>query len=574
MPSVRSVGAATSGTTTTFVTFNKPAGLADGDWLYIPVINRGALVAPTIPDVTFTLWIDQPAADYWGGIYRKKITSAVLEPSTYTFAGFTDSCTGFAAAIQDADGTTPENVAAAVRVNTGSATGTAGLTTTVDNCLIMSISATMDNQLSSAWVCATDPATLTEIADSLSSGGNDCAVSGAAAVKTTAGATGASSYTLAGTRDNIGFLLAFQPPTGGGGVNASAEVAAASGTANNVTAQVSVHAEVASASGTAYDATVSSAIEVDANAEAAGSTGTAYPAVPSIATPAGSPEATGTAYNPTTRVQPGAQAATASGIAYDASTAVTNASGSAGATGVANPATPSIQVFAQVASASGAALDATVSSAPRVDVNAELASGTGTAYGPTPSVQVFAEVASATGVAFNPAAGAVYNAFAECATATGSANGPSPRVSPVGATALGTAGAFGSPASSTSAEVASATGTAFDPSAQRAKVVSGGVAEATGFAYDASVEIAGGNVYAMAGVAVGVGTAFDAGVTAVSAPTKQGGWYTYMTILREAAWEAEMEKNTPPSACPDCGEPLRPGPAGQLYCSFDGWPNN
>lgn len=44
-----------------------------------------------------------------------------------------------------------------------------------------------------------------------------------------------------------------------------------------------------------------------------------------------------------------------------------------------------------------------------------------------------------------------------------------------------------------------------------------------------------------------------------------------LSIMQEAARERQQEKDTPPVACPNDGEPLKTGPNGQLYCPFDGW---
>jgi hypothetical protein len=49
------------------------------------------------------------------------------------------------------------------------------------------------------------------------------------------------------------------------------------------------------------------------------------------------------------------------------------------------------------------------------------------------------------------------------------------------------------------------------------------------------------------------------------------GWETYLNIVREGRAEAAAERARRPLACPHDGEPLRVGPAGQLYCPYDGW---
>ncbi|MGH3680772.1 MAG: hypothetical protein ACRDT2_11065 [Natronosporangium sp.] len=48
-------------------------------------------------------------------------------------------------------------------------------------------------------------------------------------------------------------------------------------------------------------------------------------------------------------------------------------------------------------------------------------------------------------------------------------------------------------------------------------------------------------------------------------------WQQLVDIARQAAAERDAELSQPPQACPNDGEPLRPGPRGELYCRFDGW---
>ncbi|MFD8075810.1 LamG-like jellyroll fold domain-containing protein [Streptomyces sp. NPDC059718] len=51
---------------------------------------------------------------------------------------------------------------------------------------------------------------------------------------------------------------------------------------------------------------------------------------------------------------------------------------------------------------------------------------------------------------------------------------------------------------------------------------------------------------------------------------EQGSWYGLLDILREAEQQHREELQRDPVACGDCGEPLRSGPHGELYCPFDG----
>lgn len=49
-----------------------------------------------------------------------------------------------------------------------------------------------------------------------------------------------------------------------------------------------------------------------------------------------------------------------------------------------------------------------------------------------------------------------------------------------------------------------------------------------------------------------------------------GGWWGLADILSDSVQLRADELSRPPEACPDCGEPLRTGPEGELYCAFDG----
>jgi hypothetical protein len=214
----------------------------------------------------------------------------------------------------------------------------------------------------------------------------------------------------------------------------------------------------------------------------------------------------------------------------------------AGSTAVSTEDDPPF-AYPPAATGSGAAYDATVTtSGAGTSAPAGLASGTGAAGVPTAGVGVAAGVASGTGVAAAPAASVA--AAAGAATGTGAARTVSPAVSVSAGNASGTGSAAGpAPAVGAGAQVASGTGSALGPSAST------------------------GN--AAAGVAAGTGAALDATVhTTSAAPT--GSWYGLLDIVQEAMDLREAELAQPPPACLDCGEPLRIGPNGEQYCSFDG----
>lgn len=48
-------------------------------------------------------------------------------------------------------------------------------------------------------------------------------------------------------------------------------------------------------------------------------------------------------------------------------------------------------------------------------------------------------------------------------------------------------------------------------------------------------------------------------------------WEQLLSIRDAAITEGEGWRASPPPACPNDGEPLRPGPDGVLFCISDGW---
>lgn len=49
------------------------------------------------------------------------------------------------------------------------------------------------------------------------------------------------------------------------------------------------------------------------------------------------------------------------------------------------------------------------------------------------------------------------------------------------------------------------------------------------------------------------------------------GYEDLLQILKEGREEQAAERSRIPSACPNDGTPLEPGPRGELHCPFDGW---
>lgn len=141
--------------------FTKPAGLADGDILYIRYTAfQNNTTLPTLTGFTRVAEgaMTHAAGDCLvGAIFRKVITSAAGEPANYTVTRggtvFYDG--GRIDAVQDGDTSTPED-------DSGNATGTsttpstgANITTTVNGALILIASTTYGQNCS-------DPAGMTQ----------------------------------------------------------------------------------------------------------------------------------------------------------------------------------------------------------------------------------------------------------------------------------------------------------------------------------------------------------------------------------------------------------------------------
>lgn len=132
------------------------------------------------------------------------------EAGPYSVTNLSDSCCG---AIMSFSGCrrlgNPISVYTS-RANASGVRGTLGVTTTEDNCMVINATGVMDNLALSAWV-ATSPATFTERFDGRTTNGSDTGVGASTALKSTAGATGATSYTIASAFENVGLCCALVP---------------------------------------------------------------------------------------------------------------------------------------------------------------------------------------------------------------------------------------------------------------------------------------------------------------------------------------------------------------------------
>jgi len=121
-------------------------------------------------------------------------------------------------------------------------------------------------------------------------------------------------------------------------------------------------------------------------------------------------------------------------------------------------------------------------------------------------------------------------------------------------------------AGTTAVSTAALTGGALTGSATGARTVIGSAAAQFGGLTATAVSpslVTGSATAAFGGLAA---TAHGHG----PAPVAQGSWSGLLDIVREGAQQYREELDREPTACFDCGEPLRHGPNSELYCPFDG----
>jgi hypothetical protein len=341
-----------------------------------------------------------------------------------------------------------------------------------------------------------------------------------------------------------------------------ADTTTGAGTAFDASVAVSVNADTTTGTGTALDASP----DTQVNADTTTATGTAFDAylsgVDNTAGPYTGPAPGRISPSGVWWLQPGdpsaiggggtlassAETTTGAGTAFDATVDLGVSADTTTGTGVANDGSTDTTTNAGTTTGTGAGNDAQVSAG----VNADTTSATGVATDTAISLSVNAETTTATGTALDAQAAASVNA--ETTTGTG--------VSNAATVDLGV-----------NAESASGTGAGLD----------------------ATITATGANVSASAECATATGTAYDATVIVVSTSTRvTGGWWQLISILREQfgsgrsqvddPWDIHLndpdyrsrsslpsQRPSPPLACPNDGEPLRPEPDGRLRCPFDGW---
>lgn len=206
---LRALGASTTGTTS--LVLPQPTGTATGDTLVAFTIDHATSGNTTAP----TGWTRQGGIAGTGG--RFQVFTAVvgqngLTGTSWTWASLTTRSVGriigYYGAINNY--TLVMDVASSSRLNASTVRGTLGVTTVHDGAMVIAAYASLANgTLWSAESVATSP-TLVERGDAANS--TYCSLAIADGIKATAGATGASTATMATAVANEGILVALRPP--------------------------------------------------------------------------------------------------------------------------------------------------------------------------------------------------------------------------------------------------------------------------------------------------------------------------------------------------------------------------
>jgi hypothetical protein len=193
---------ATAAATTTSLTLVINASVAAGDVLVLALVNRDATADPSVSDNegagSWTKLANQNATTNGALTVWWKRATANTAGKTITATGFTGSCAGGVTPFRGVSiGTNPFVGTTVVSEANASANETQAQITTLrdGSMVILVVGCTSNDTLNVATQAATDPASLAEKFEGTSTGGNDCSVSLACAVKTTAGATGAFTWT-------------------------------------------------------------------------------------------------------------------------------------------------------------------------------------------------------------------------------------------------------------------------------------------------------------------------------------------------------------------------------------------
>ena len=195
----------TSGIRTTTYGLVIHSGTIAGDLLVLINTNRDATTDPTVTDDdtggnTWTKIANQNANTNGALTIWAKYATSGTASKTVTSASNTGSCSGVVMGYRGALVASPITGAFGTPVgesNAGADESQAGITTgAAGSMVIHAIGVTSNDTLAPGNRTATDPATITEDGEGISTGGSDCSASLASTERTAAGATGTISWAM------------------------------------------------------------------------------------------------------------------------------------------------------------------------------------------------------------------------------------------------------------------------------------------------------------------------------------------------------------------------------------------
>lgn len=391
---------ATSGAQTTGFTLVINSGVQAGDILLLGITNRDGTADPGVVDndTGGNAWAkvtNQNAATNGAISVWWKRATATTASKTITVSGCTGSASGVVTPYRGSLAAGTPYGTPVPEANISGNETTAGISTTAAGSFVcLFVGCTSNDTLNPTTYTATDPTTLTERGEGISTGGSDCSMSHASAERSAAGATGAISWAQTdGTGASIVFELKAEPVVATGTTSITQAANTSSGTA-----AVSV-AGSASVTQAANTATATAAVGVGASASLtqAADTATSSAAVTAAgATASASATQAADTMSGTASVSVGVSAAITQAANTATSTAAVGVTSSASVTQAANTGT-SAAAIAVTASTSLTQTTNTVSAASAVSVaataaltqSADTTTGTATASaGPSGVVSV------------------------------------------------------------------------------------------------------------------------------------------------------------------------------------------
>ena len=206
-----------SGNPTTSATLTIPATVVNGDIILVSTSNGGGTVAGTCTDNSgvgsWTQKAFQAGVSMGGSVFWKRITNQTSERgATITKGGQTDSTAcGLAVYRGCVASGDPFDVTPVSESNPFPNNTQAGITTVTDGAMVCLDIAVTEDQKNPNSQSTTSPGVLTERYDAQSTGGADAEIAHASALKASAGATGAFTWTMDANHDTVSIGYALKP---------------------------------------------------------------------------------------------------------------------------------------------------------------------------------------------------------------------------------------------------------------------------------------------------------------------------------------------------------------------------